>query len=116
MELKKVVTVSVVLILTGCATSGMLLTPAGAKVQVNAKKPTSSCTFIGTTTGRQNTLLSGTQSRFDLNKKAIADLQNNAAALGGNLVVTQGDTTNRMVNQVLPMPIVIAGDVYYCPN
>lgn len=106
----------IALTLTGCAGTEAVLTPAGANVQVRDKKPEAPCKFIGQVEGRRSTFFSGTQSHFHLVKNAISDLQNNAATLGGNIVVNLGEKNNSVVSQLIPTDIIVKGDVYQCPN
>lgn len=103
--------------LTGCAATP--LRTDATNVRVTNAEPGPECKFLGDITGNQGNWLSGgLTSNETLETGARNDLKNQAAAMGGNLVVllTQragqsghGNFGGAQTN------VALSGNVYRCP-
>lgn len=115
MYLPKFMLTMSILTLTACAT-GSTLTPNGAQVKFVKTKPDGSCKLIGSAEGRRSAFFSGNKTRADLINDAVRDLQNNAAAMGGNIIFNVRDSRQGVISKLMPTDAIVQGDVYQCLN
>jgi len=119
--LKQIIIVITVILMAGC--SSIKLNPDAQTVRVTLTEPTNECKFLGDAIGSQGDAFTGA---YTTNKKmevgAMNDIKNQAAALGGNLVVilTQraGQTSdyNQYGSSSMQTNVTLTGNVYSCPE
>lgn len=116
MSLKKFILIaSAALVLTACGSSGTQLTTAGENVKFVDDKPGSDCQLLGKAEGSRNSFFAGSKTHSELIRDAAKDLQNKAAAMGGNVIFNAQDATMQIVSELLPTDALMTGEVYKCP-
>ncbi|MGH1542673.1 MAG: DUF4156 domain-containing protein [Arenicella sp.] len=117
--MKNVMTVLILLILTGCAATK--LKPEATLVRLTHVEPsTEKCQFLGDITGSQGDPLQGlfTENK-DLETGARHDLKNQAHAMGGNVVylLTQrSGESGIFTGSTEQVDVTLSGNVYRCSN
>ncbi len=80
--------VGAALLMAGCSSSNEL-TAAGQNVRFVEDKPGAECQLIGTATGKQSNWFSGQHGEEGGSMRGAAnDLRNQAAAMGGNVLLS----------------------------
>jgi len=106
-----------VLLLSGCA--AIQVTPGAERVRLSTSELGKECTFLGEATATQGDFLGGHYtSDADLETGTRNDLENKAAAMGGNYVTnltSRGGHTGSLASDH-QTNVTIAGDVYHCPE
>jgi hypothetical protein len=107
-------------LMAGCAATP--LKPGAELVRVTHVEPTSECKWLGDVTGSQGDSFTGQYTtNANLETGARNDLKNEAAALGGNLVVVITERAGQTGNFGLEgetihrTDVTLTGSVYRCP-
>ena len=119
--LKQIIIISIVILMAGC--SSIKLNPDAQTVRLTLTEPTKECKFLGDVIGSQGDAFTGA---YTTNKKmevgAMNDIKNQAAALGGNLVVIltqragQTGSYGEYGRSSMLTNVTITGNVYSCPK
>lgn len=105
-------------LLVGC--SATQLQPGAVIVQVSPDKPNKTCRFVGTVTASQGNFFTGAwTSNANLQEGAFNELQNKAAALGGNyvqIISNQAGVTGSGGGSSRQTNYTTSGGIYSCPH
>lgn len=109
---RTVLLVSLSGMILGCAAKQ--LNPAAAKVRVLNAPPDSKCQYLGQVIGSQGNFFTGAYTLdANLQQGALNDLRNQAAVLGGNVVVLLTDKVG--LTEGSERNVTTVGNVYQCP-
>lgn len=115
MRLKRLMILSVALVLAGCSTTAVQLSQEGQQVRFVDKRPEMGCSYLGSITGEQSNWLLGQQSPARNSLRGAAnDLRNRAAKMGGNLVYNAQTPAINRVSSFVPIATKMTGQVYRC--
>ncbi len=110
-----------IILLAGCSANSLM--SKAKNVRVTNNEPSHECKYLGEVTGSQGNFITGKwTSNSNLEKGAYNDLKNEAADLGGNVVViitqraTQTSSTYEGSGTSQETGVILTGNVYSCPD